>query len=301
MANVLLVGLGKMGLLHLRTVQRLGGVSVAAVVDCDPAKAALAAEHGVPFLPAWDGAAADAAIIATPSATHLAVTLPLLAAGIPCLVEKPMAPGMAESRFLVEAAEQGGALLAVAHGERFNPGVEAARQALRHRAGRAHVYRWARAAGSVHAGMDVVQDLMVHDLDWVLHALGDAPRQVKVLRALRNGAGLDALTCELLFPAGQAVVLEANRVAPGRRRAVILQDGAGSEVVSLEHAIYPGPDPLTRQARAFLAALRGQPSAVATGREALQVMSLVERLREEGERFDGAQVPRAAGAGAARD
>ena len=104
------VGLGRMGQLHLRTLRRLPGVSVVALIDVDHHKTDFASLHGIPFLTSCKEliGRVDAAVIATPAHEHLVSTLPLLEAGIHCLVEKPLATSMLDLDKLGAAAVRRG-------------------------------------------------------------------------------------------------------------------------------------------------------------------------------------------------
>src|SRR5690606_9755281 len=117
----------------------------------------------------------DAVIVAVPSADHRAVAEPLLARGIPCLVEKPFALTEEDCRALIEAADKSRACLQIGHVERFNAGVQAF-LAQNPAAGEMRTLTARRMnAGSARVtDIDVVLDLMVHDLDVVM-ALKQSP------------------------------------------------------------------------------------------------------------------------------
>ena len=123
----------------------------------------------------------DAVTVAVPTDSHLSVAQPLVEAGIPVLIEKPLARSVTEADVLLAAARARGVMLAVGHTERFNPAVVAARQHI-------HVPRFVE----VHRlgtfperslDIDVVFDLMIHDLDIVL-SMVDSP--VAVDRCCRS-------------------------------------------------------------------------------------------------------------------
>ncbi|MCM2253560.1 MAG: Gfo/Idh/MocA family oxidoreductase, partial [Ramlibacter sp.] len=129
--HLAIVGLGKMGHRHWRTWRRFSGADITAVVDTDSQAALWAQEQGIAFFrdTAELVGRVDAAVIATPAARHVSSALPLLDAGIHCLVEKPIAIELADGERLVASAARHGALLAIGHSERFNPGVQRAREA----------------------------------------------------------------------------------------------------------------------------------------------------------------------------
>jgi predicted dehydrogenase len=276
-----IVGFGKMGRLHLNAWRRLEHVSIAALIDIDPAKADGA--NGTPFRTNCDGLIGeiDAAIIATPTAWHYDCALPLLEAGIHCLVEKPVATELQQVRELTATAAGARALLAIGHSERFNNGIQDAQAALSKDATRIHVLRMLPARGGVEMNIDVVQDLMVHDLDWIICTLGKMPDRIRALDASRIDGRLEAITCELGFADGPTALLEASRVAQTRQRMVILDSGAERQSFDLDMMRRADPDPLTKQARAFLAAIRGEPTRIARAEEALRVMSVVEQIRQD--------------------
>lgn len=287
-----IVGLGKMGMLHWRTWRRFADVEVTALVDTNPALAPWAAEQGIPFFrsAAELVGCVDAAVIATPAGDHVSCALPLLAAGIHCLVEKPIALDVADGERLVAAAARHGALLAIGHSERFNPGVRLVRDATA--VSRIEVFRMAPLRTSGNADADVVQDLMVHDLDWVIDLLGQMPSGFRVKDARWLDGSLSYVSCELSFAQDVQILLTASREETVGRREVVVHAARGKPR-SIDLSIVSGSaaiDPLTLQARAFLDALRGKASAIATGSEALLATELGDRIRAHCEEVDAFSV-----------
>lgn len=285
-----IVGLGRMGLLHWRTWRRFSDVEITALVDTDPALAVWAGEQGIAFF--RNGAElvgrVDAAVIATPAGEHVSCALPLLAAGIHCLVEKPIALDVADGERLVAAAARHGALLAIGHSERFNPGVRRVRDANASAPGRIEVFRMAPVRSSGNADADVVQDLMVHDLDWVINLLAQMPSSFRVNDARWLDGVLSYVSCELSFVQNVQVVLTASRLETVGRREVLVH-GTRGRTRAINLSIDSGSaalDPLSLQAHAFLAALQGKASLIATGREALLVTELADRIRAQCEEVD---------------
>ena len=128
--RIAVVGVGHLGQHHARLLAAMPQVDLVAVVDTDPQRGAeIAAKCGTA---AHTDASTlvgnvDAAIIATPTTSHVEMALPFIEAGAAVLVEKPLAASVAEADRLVEAAAARGSLLAAGHTERFNPAVAAAR------------------------------------------------------------------------------------------------------------------------------------------------------------------------------
>ena len=276
------VGLGKMGLMHLASLRRISGVEVSAVVDVDAGKSRLAALQGVPFFTSSHDilGRVDAAIVATPATEHTESTLPLLAGGIHCLVEKPLAMTLPDIEWLGGVATRHAALLAVGQSERFNPGVASAQAFIASKGVRhIHVLRKQVTAGPIETELDVVQDLMIHDLDWIVRALRQLPENLSVTDARWVDQRLESVTCTLAFPGAIQVVLEASRMGPSRQRNITLHDGHAAVVIPLDQRRGMQPDALTRQAAAFLGLVREQATSIATWQEALDVMVIVDRIR----------------------
>src|SRR5690242_4576126 len=123
--RVAVVGVGHLGRHHARILSSMPGVTLAAVVDTNRARAQeiAAAFNTTPLFDARDLNGVDAVTVAVPTAQHRDIALPFLSAGIPALVEKPMARSLDEADAMIAAAAARGALLAVGHTERFNPAV----------------------------------------------------------------------------------------------------------------------------------------------------------------------------------
>lgn len=172
------VGVGYLGRFHAEKYASEPGVELVAVVDHDLERAREVAErHGCRALADLAELSAldtpvDCASVATPTATHAEVGLALLDRGVDVLVEKPIAATLEEARGLVERAAVRGRILQVGHLERFNPAFRALGEILTH----PRFLECHRLAPFVDRGsdVDVVLDLMIHDIDIVL-SLADSP------------------------------------------------------------------------------------------------------------------------------
>lgn len=277
-----IVGLGKMGMLHWRTWQAIPDVELVAAVDTDMHKVSRITGElpGSHHRPEDLIGAIDAAIIATPPDQHLPCALPLLNAGVHCLIEKPLALTLADSTKLITAAAMHHARLAVGHSERFNPEIRRASEIPLSGLRSIEVFRMATLG--VDLQEDVVHDLMVHDLDWLLNALDRPPEGIRIIQAKRVAGSLSRVSCELFFSDGPEIRITASRIENKRRRELILH-GMNGEATRIDLNCTPykaGNDPLTLQAHAFLDLLSGKASSIATGMEILPVMALGERIRE---------------------
>jgi predicted dehydrogenase len=159
MKRVAVVGAGQFGQNHIRVVRESPNAELCAIVDTDPAKAPVQEYRHL-------YGKVDAAIVAVPTAAHADIGCDLLANGIDVLVEKPIARDLASADRLVETAAEHERILQVGHLERFNPAVNAlekmATLPLFFEIHRMSIFT-ARSLD-----VDVVLDLMIHDLDIVL-------------------------------------------------------------------------------------------------------------------------------------
>jgi predicted dehydrogenase len=163
------IGVGHLGRHHARILPSVPGARLVAVADLilDRAREATKDTEAV-ALPGADailtgGPDVDAVVVAVPTADHLKVARPFLQRGIHVLVEKPMAPSLAEADELQRLADASGAMLAVGHSERFNPAVRAALPILK----TPRFIEVHRLSGFPERSLDidVVFDVMIHDLD----------------------------------------------------------------------------------------------------------------------------------------
>lgn len=132
--RIAVAGAGLIGQAHIRVLQASPGCALSAVVDPSPAAAAVAAQAGVPLFTSLDALLAndrpDGVILATPNALHLPQALQCIAAGVPVLVEKPIATTVAEGQTLVDAAERAGARVLIGHHRAHSPIMAKAKQVV---------------------------------------------------------------------------------------------------------------------------------------------------------------------------
>ncbi len=294
------VGTGHLGRHHVRILASTPGVEMIGAWDLDPERlAAVTAEHGVAALPSLEAAAeADAVVVATPTVTHREVAEPLLAAGCHVLVEKPIAESLASADALVAAAEASGAVLAVGHVEYHNPAVQAA-------LGLAEGIRYLEAqrlspftARSV--DVDVVLDLMIHDLQITLAAAGEAPSEIRSVGVPVLTDKVDLCHAWVEFPGGLVANLTASRVSAERVRklrlfardayfsvdyaeqtvasARLLREEGGNRIAPQPVEVTP-QEPLRAELQAFLAACRGEPAAFVDGRAGRAALAVAMEIR----------------------
>lgn len=221
--RVAVVGAGQFGRNHIRVIQQAGRAELAAIVDTDSTRACeAAAPCGCEAFAdvAQIIGRVDAAVIATPTSMHVDAALPLLEAGIDVLVEKPIAKDAAAARRLIEAASRNGRILQVGHLERFNPAVLALSGKVRMPLF-FEVHRLSQFTPRS-LDIDVVLDLMIHDIDVVLSFVGAMPDEIRAAGISILTPKVDIANVRLSFPTGCIANLTASRVSTERVRKLRL-------------------------------------------------------------------------------
>jgi len=221
--RVAVVGAGVFGRHHVRIVKQSTHAELVGVVDPDAQRAqAIAAEFGCPVVPSLEDliGRADAAIVAAPTFAHAPIGCTLLENGIDVMVEKPIAADLAGARRLVETAAAHNRILQVGHLERFNPAVAALQKA-----------RTVPLFFEIHRlslfsprslDVDVVLDLMIHDLDIVLSMVDSEPTEIRAAGIRILSEKVDIANVRLEFPSGCVANLTASRVSTERVRKLRL-------------------------------------------------------------------------------
>ena len=284
--RLVVVGAGVMGRNYLRTLGA-AGIESPAVLDIDGERArAAASEFGAHV--AANLRDFDAAIIAVPTASHAATTLPLLKSGIHCLVEKPFAASETECRALIAAAATADVVLQVGHIERFNPAIEALLvQGIDPTAIKFMAARRAGPASARVTDISVVADLMLHDLDIVLSLKRLPMDRIKVV------GNRDHAEVELTFADGSVATLLASRTAATRTRDLLVKTHSGTyqldyiakRLVLPANAASPheeilnlAGDALRAQVAHFMSSILEKSPPRVSGTQALDIMKLVWRI-----------------------
>jgi predicted dehydrogenase len=228
------IGGGAFGRNHVRVLRNMAGVELAGICDTNQERAAaLAAEYKCPVFPSIDAlpGKVDAAVVATPTTTHAEIARRLLEAGIDVLVEKPIAQTSADGRALAQLAERTGRILQIGHLERFNPAVIALERAatipLFFEVHRLSVF------SPRSLDIDVVLDLMIHDLDIVLALTREQPDEIRAAGISVLSRRVDIANVRLAFPSGCIANLTASRVSTEQvRKLRLFQPG---QYISLDY------------------------------------------------------------------
>jgi predicted dehydrogenase len=221
--RIAVVGAGAFGRNHLRVIHQSARASLAGVLDLDPERAAAAAApHGCPVFRSLEELArnTDAAVVATPTVTHSGIGCRLMELGLDVLVEKPIAEDAASGRDLVDAAARHGRILQVGHLERFNPAVIALSSIVTTPLF-FEVHRLSEFTPRS-LDVDVVLDLMIHDIDIVLSLTGEPPEEIRAAGISILTPKVDIANARLQFPGGCVANLTASRVSTERVRKLRL-------------------------------------------------------------------------------
>jgi predicted dehydrogenase len=297
---VAVVGVGALGQHHARVLAELSGARLVGVYDRDRERAKEVGErHSCPALPSLEAVAeeARAVVVATPTVDHHDVARRLLEAGRDVLVEKPMTSTLDEADALVRAAASREAILQVGHVERFNP----AAQVLKDKGLKPRFIEVHRLASFVARSLDidVVLDLMIHDLDLLLLLDPSEVVQVDAVGVPILTGRVDIGNVRLRFQSGLIANLTASRVSTEKvrkfrvfaprtyisadfqaREAQVyrLVEADGRPTITIDRVASEGPEPLVRQLESFLACVRERTPPEVGGEEARKVLALAHRV-----------------------
>ena len=222
------VGVGHIGENHARIYSELPNAEFVAIRDTDLVQSAENAQKfGVQPTNSLDEFAGlvDAASVATPTCSHFSIARDLLARGKHLLIEKPMTEKTAEARELAQLAAARGLVLQVGHVERFNPVLSALEQRLTHpRFIEAH-----RLSPYPNRSTDigVVLDLMIHDLEIILHLVRSPIESIDAVGVPVLSRGEDIANARLRFASGCIANITSSRISPERMRKIrVFQEDA---------------------------------------------------------------------------
>jgi predicted dehydrogenase len=233
--RVAVVGTGEFGRNHARVYRELEGAELVGIFDLNPERAAsVASEFQTQVLKSLDElqGCVDAASVAVPTVAHADVGCRLMEMGLDVLVEKPMAVSLGEADALLHSAKKNGRILQVGHVERFNPAVVAVEPILNrplffevHRLG---------VFTPRSLDVDVIYDLMIHDLDILLALVNEPVTEVKAVGIPVLTDRVDIAHARLEFAGGAVANITASRVSTERvRKMRFFQQ---HEYISLDYA-----------------------------------------------------------------
>ena len=304
------IGVGALGQHHARHLARMEEVHLVGVCDLDARRSQkIAAELGTAAFTEVDDllARVEAVTVAVPTPAHAEVGLRALEMSVPVLMEKPLAATLAEADLLIMAAQRRRAQLQVGHIERYNRALRAAEPYL----DGPRYLESQRLAPFQPRGTDVavVLDLMIHDLDLVLHLTGGSTAtEVRASGISVLSPHLDLANARVEFDNGAVAQATASRVARERIRRLRLfqpngyfsldlasgggefmrvragwQPGTGRELADVVERIVleaPEADALALELQSFVHAVRGQREVVIRGEEGRAALALALRVAD---------------------
>lgn len=304
--RVAVVGVGEFGRNHARVWGEIEGTELAGIVDTNAERARrIAAEHGTRVIPDVAALAAervDAVSLAVPTKDHARVGCALLDAGFDVLVEKPMAASLDEADLLIASAERAGRILQIGHVERFNPAVTAV-QAIVSRPMFFEVHRLGIFTPRS-MDIDVVYDVMIHDLDILLSFVNAPVTDLKAVGIPVITGKVDIAHARIEFSTGTVANLTASRVSTERvrkmrffqEREYISLDFARQDILRVRvepGSLRPGMDapkidfeklpvgpvePLRAELGAFLESVRTRKPPLVDGAAGRRALELADRV-----------------------
>jgi predicted dehydrogenase len=222
------VGVGHIGSNHARIYSELPNAQLVAILDIDPARAdEIGGKYKAKAVASLNEFAGmiDAASVATPTSAHFSIARDLLAQGKHLLIEKPITEKTSDARDLAQVAAEKGLVLQVGHVERFNPVLSALEQRLSHprfiEAHRLSPY----PNRSTEIG--VVLDLMIHDLEIILHLVDSTLENIDAVGVPVLSRGEDIANARLRFASGCIANVTSSRISPERMRKIrVFQEDA---------------------------------------------------------------------------
>jgi predicted dehydrogenase len=297
------VGVGYLGAFHAEKYASLPGVELVGVADLDRGRAeAIARTVGTSAIASIDElfGRIDCASVAVPTPAHYQVAAALLERGIDVLVEKPLTATLEEGRRLVALAAARQRILQVGHLERFNPAIRSLAAILTE----PRFIECHRLAPFSERGteVDVILDLMIHDLDVILSVVASPLERVEAVGVPVLSETADIANARLRFASGAVANVTASRVATKRERKIrffqadayvtvdygdrsirIFRRVPGADgvppTIDVSEQHFSEADPLFDEIEAFVRAVRTRTTPLVDGVTAVRAMEVAERIR----------------------
>jgi len=299
--RVAVVGAGEFGRNHVRVWSALEGAELVGIVDTDAARAEkVAAEFGTRVLSGIESLAAErvqAVSLAVPTLDHARIGRRLLDAGLDVLVEKPIASTLCEADELIAAARRNKRILQVGHVERFNAAVAAAQKIV----SRPMFFEIHRLGIFTPRSLDidVVYDVMIHDLDILLSLVNSPVADLKAVGIPVMTDKVDIAHARVEFETGTVANLTASRVSTERVRKmrffqeheyisldftrqdvlrVRVEPGEPQPQINFENLPTTPEEPLRAELRAFLESVRTRQEPIVDGKAGRRALELADRV-----------------------
>ena len=296
-----IIGVGYLGTQHARILSYLEEAELKSVADIDFQKALqIGNRHGVRYFQNYEEMIddIDAAVVATDTSAHFSVSMNLLEQGKHVLVEKPITATVEQGDQLVETAAKNNLILQVGHLERFNPAVEAVEDLISE-----PKFIEVQRLGSFSArslDIDVVLDLMIHDLDIILALIKDEVVAIKSSGIHVVSEKTDIANARLEFKSGCVATLTASRVHQGKVRKLRIFEPTSYysiDYIDQEVKIFPldgrqtdiktlkiqKEEPLKKELKNFLDCIEAGKNTKVSGAEGLRALRLAYDVIREAE------------------
>jgi len=300
------IGVGYVGELHARKYAAMKGVELVGVADVDFVRAQEVARRynttayssHTALLPFLDGAS-----LAVPTVSHFKVGYEMLCHGVNLLIEKPITLNLGEAEQLIERAKERGALLQIGHIERFNPAVMKMESLISKPIFiESHRLNFFTKRGT---DVDVVLDLMIHDLDIILHIVNSDIKDIDAVGMPVVSDKIDIANVRIIFSNGTAANVTASRVSSeslrmlrifqkdanisvdyGKRKiAVTRLNGdknlAGNSPIIHREEEFPDSDPLADQLSSFVEAIQKGTEPKVSGAEGMKALAVSLSIIEQ--------------------
>ncbi|MFQ6070650.1 MAG: Gfo/Idh/MocA family oxidoreductase [Candidatus Aminicenantales bacterium] len=296
-----IIGVGYLGTHHARVLSYLEEAELKGVADVNLKRALqIGNRHGVQYFQRYEDMMPeiDAAIISTPTSEHYPIALNLLRKGISVLVEKPITETVEQAEELVSLSEKNGAVLQVGHLERFNPAVEALEDLITE-----PKFVEVERLGSFSSrslDINVVLDLMIHDLDIILALIKHEVSAIRSSGINVLSEKIDIANARIEFESGCVANLTASRVHQGKVRKLRIFEPTSYysvDYINQEVSIYPlngvqadiktlkikKEEPLKKELQNFIRSVQDRRKRKVSGEEGLRALKLAYQILQEAE------------------
>lgn len=296
--RIALVGAGHMGKIHLEKLASMDNVQVTGVADVDLKKATeLAQPYGVPSFPDYKQllGTTDGVIIATPTETHFHIARDFLDANVHVLIEKPLTSRQEEAKAIIDLGKQKRLIVQVGFLERFNPAflksLAMIRKPLLIESRRASTFTGRST------DIDVVLDLMIHDIDLILSLVKDEVLEVRAEGVSFVMDNLDMARARVEFAHGCIATLTANRISPRKertlaifeknrslfvdllnRKVILTEKNNGGGIVAEEHGV-DQTDAVRHEVAGFIHSIVEGIAPAVTGEDGLKALILADHIK----------------------
>lgn len=217
------IGAGRMGRNHCRLLSTMRHVTLVGVADINEEVGRIVAQqYETDYYPTAQAlfATVDAVVIAAPTASHFPLAMQAISHGLHCLIEKPVTAELQEAEQLMRAARMGNTVVQVGHIERFNPAYTELKHVLDEiNVAAINLRRLSPYVGS-NTDVDVVLDLMIHDLDLVLDLVQQPPTSIHAVGLTAFSGDIDHAVVQFTFPSTPLVTLMVSRLTEQKIRAI---------------------------------------------------------------------------------